>query len=155
MKTKVSEKLFPVQNYSHIDHLSKNYNFEHVDRTDKTFDLEVARAYIDLFKKAHPEVKKVELKYISNSSEEQQHAGIALQDFMAKAFNGYVDIEIKSLPENVYEDFRTKGQYDLLYKNFDSFGTDAYSYVRVFFKTDEIDTKNQKTTGFRNNPAGS
>lgn len=155
MKTKINDKEFPIQNYTHLDHLSKNYNFEHVDRTDKAFDLEIARGYLELFKKSNPDIKKVDLKYISNSSDEQQHAGIALQDFMAKAFGDFVNIEIKSLPENVYEDFRTKGEYDILYKNFDAFGTDAYSYVRVFFKTDEIDTKNQKNTGFRNNPAGS
>ncbi|WP_029513279.1 ABC transporter substrate-binding protein [Mycoplasmopsis primatum] len=149
------KKPIPVQNYKHLDHLSKMYNFEHVDRTDKAFHLDIANQYMNQFKKDHPEVKKLTLRYISNSTDEQQNAGIALQDFMRKAFNGFLEIEIKSLPENVYEDFRTKGQFDLLYRNFDTFGTDAYSYVKVFFKTDGIDSKNAKQTGFRNNPAGS
>ncbi|WP_406617119.1 ABC transporter substrate-binding protein [Mycoplasmopsis adleri] len=158
MYPNVSDKVkkpIPIENYTHIDHLSKNYNFEHVDRTDKAHHLDIAREYLEKFKKAHPEAKSVKLRYISNSSDEQQNAGLALQDFMTKAFGGYVDIEIKSLPENVYEDFRTKGQFDLLYRNFDAFGTDAYSYVKVFFRTDGIDTKNAKETGFRNNPSGS
>lgn len=156
MFSKVNKDLrIPVQNYKHLDHLSKNYKFEHVDRTDKAFHLEIARKYLDLFKKENPNVKKIKLRYISNSSDEQQNAGIALQDFMNKAFNGFIDIEIKSLPENVYEDFRTKGEFDILYKNFDAFGTDAYSYVKVFFRTDGIDSKNAKQTGFRNNPSGS
>ncbi|WP_027334577.1 ABC transporter substrate-binding protein [Mycoplasmopsis felifaucium] len=156
MFTKVNDKIdIPVQNYRHLDHLSKSYNFEHVDRTDKAFHLDIARSYLELYKKAHPTVKHVKLRYISNSSDEQQNAGIALQDFMRKAFGDFVEIEIKSLPENVYEDFRTKGQFDLLYKNFDAFGTDAYSYIKVFFRPDGIDTKNAKETGFRNNPSGS
>ncbi|WP_347938291.1 ABC transporter substrate-binding protein [Mycoplasma feriruminatoris] len=156
MLTKVdAKKAIPVQNYKHIDHLSKSYNFEHVDRTDKGFDLDIARKYLELFKKKNPNVKSLTLKYISNSTDEQQNAGIALQDFMRKAFDGFIDIEIKSLPENVYEYARTKGDFDLLYRNFDAFGSDAYSYVRVFFRTDGIDSKNAKTTGFRNNPSGS
>ncbi|ADK69625.1 ABC transporter substrate-binding protein [Mycoplasma mycoides subsp. mycoides] len=156
MYTKVDDKkAIPVQNYKHIDHLSKSYNFEHVDRTDKGFDLNIANKYLDLFKQKHPNVKSLTLKYISNSTDEQQNAGIALQDFMRKAFNGFINIEIKSLPENVYEYARTKGEFDLLYRNFDAFGSDAYSYVRVFFRTDGIDSKNAKTTGFRNNPSGS
>ncbi|QIN42142.1 ABC transporter substrate-binding protein [Mycoplasma capricolum subsp. capripneumoniae] len=156
MYTKVDDKKpIPVQNYKHIDHLSKSYNFEHVDRTDKGFDLNIAKKYLDLFKQKHPNVKSLTLKYISNSTDEQQNAGIALQDFMRKAFNGFINIEIKSLPENVYEYARTKGEFDLLYRNFDAFGSDAYSYIRVFFRTDGIDSKNAKTTGFRNNPSGS
>ncbi|CBV67094.1 Putative Oligopeptide ABC transporter, substrate-binding component [Mycoplasma leachii 99/014/6] len=119
------------------------------------FDLNIANKYLDLFKQKHPNVKSLTLKYISNSTDEQQNAGIALQDFMRKAFNGFINIEIKSLPENVYEYARTKGEFDLLYRNFDAFGSDAYSYVRVFFRTDGIDSKNAKTTGFRNNPSGS
>ncbi|MCE6056038.1 ABC transporter substrate-binding protein [Mycoplasmopsis agalactiae] len=145
----------PVQNYSHLNHLSKSYKFEHVDRTDKGFQLKIANQYMDAFKKKHPNLKKITLKYISNSTDEHQNAGIALQDFMSKAFNGFLDIEIKSLPENVYEDFRTKGEFDLLYRNFDAFGSDAYSYVKVFFRTDGIDSENAKQTGFRNNPSGS
>ncbi|WP_027120567.1 ABC transporter substrate-binding protein [Mycoplasmopsis lipofaciens] len=147
-------KSIPVQNYSHIDHLSKIYNFEHVDRTDKAYHLDIARFYLEEFKKTHPGVEKVHLKYISNSTDEQQNAGIALQDFMKKAFGDFVEIEIKGLPENVYEDSRTTGQFDLLYRNFDAFGSDTYSYVKAFFKTDEINKANQKQTGFRNNPSG-
>nr|WP_307927822.1 hypothetical protein [Mycoplasmopsis bovis] len=135
--------------------MSKSYKFEHVDRTDKAFQLKIANQYMDAFKKKHPGLKKITLKYISNSTDEHQNAGIALQDFMTKAFGGFLEIEIKSLPENVYEDFRTKGEFDLLYRNFDAFGSDAYSYVKVFFRTDGIDSENAKQTGFRNNPSGS
>ncbi|VDR42135.1 ABC transporter substrate-binding protein [Mycoplasmopsis caviae] len=155
MRTKVSDKQFPIQNYNHVDHLAKQYNNEHVDRTDKGYDLEVARSYMKRFKDKHPNLKNVTLKYISNSTDEQQNAGIALKDFVKKAFDGFVSIDVQGLPENVYEDFRTTGKYDLIYRNFDTFGSDSYSYVKVFFKPDEIDKANQKTTGFRNNPAGS
>ncbi|MBZ4218471.1 ABC transporter substrate-binding protein [Mycoplasma tauri] len=158
MYTKFDDKFstpIPIQNYTHLDHLSKNYNFEHVDRTDKAFHVNIANQYMDEFKRQNPNVQKVKLKYISNSTDEQQNAGIALQDFMLKAFGGFIEIEIKSLPENVYEDFRTRGEFDILYRNFDAYGTDAYSYVKVFFRTDEIDSKNAKQTGFRNNPSGS
>ncbi|MGY5139659.1 ABC transporter substrate-binding protein [Mycoplasmopsis gallinarum] len=154
------QKAIPVQNYTYVDHLAKSYNFENVDRTDKAHRVEIARAYLEAFKanyqaKNGKALDKVELKYISNSTDEQQKAGLALQDLMKKAFGDFVQIEIKGLPENVYEDARTTGDYDLIYKNFDSFGTDVYSYINVFLKPDEIDTANNKSTGFRNNPAGS
>ncbi|MCU4117378.1 ABC transporter substrate-binding protein [Mycoplasma zalophi] len=145
----------PVQNYTHIDHISKTMRFETVDRTDKGYHLDVARSFLDAFKKKHPDVKEVTLKYISNSTDEQKNAGLAIKDFMSKAFGDFIKIEVKNLPENVYEDWRTTGKYDLIYRNFDTFGSDIYSYIRVFLKPDEIKTEQQKTTGFRNNPSGS
>ena len=153
-KNDKNKTYIPVENYTHIDHLSKNYNFEHVDRTDKAFRLDIARQFINYFKIKHPDVNGVTLKYISNSTDEQQNAGLALQDFMRKAFDGYVNIEIKGLPETVYEDYRTTGKYDIVYKNFDAFGTDSYSYIKTFFLPDEINSADQKKSGFRNNPAG-
>ncbi|EGV00485.1 oligopeptide abc transporter, substrate-bindingprotein (oppa), lipoprotein [Mycoplasmopsis columbina SF7] len=150
-----ADRKIPVQNYTHLDHLSKRYNFEYLERDDKAYRLDVARAYLEAFKEKHPDVKSVKLKYISNSTDEHQNAGLALQDLLKKAFGNFIEIEIKGLPENVYEDARTKGDYDILYRNFDSFGTDVYSYVDVFLKTDEINKSNNKNTGFRNNPAGS
>ena len=156
MLTKVDDKhLVPVQNYSHIDHLSKSFKFEHVDRTDKSYLPEIAKKYLENFKKKHPNVKKITLKFIHNSTDEQLNAGIGLKDALQKAFGNFIDLEIKGLPENVYEDSRTKGEFDIIYRNFDTFGTDSYSYVRVFFKPDEINKKDQKSSGFRNNPAGS
>ncbi|MDD1365882.1 ABC transporter substrate-binding protein [Metamycoplasma hyosynoviae] len=156
MLTKVDKTLeLPIQNYSHIDHLSKSYKFEHVDRTDKTYLPKIANKYLDLFKKDHPNIKQISLKYIHNSTDEQLNAGIGLKDALTKAFGKYIDLEIKGLPENVYEDARTKGQFDIIYRNFDTFGSDSYSYVRVFFKPDEIKKADQKSTGFRNNPAAS
>lgn len=156
MLTKVDDKLeLPIQNYKHIDHMAKQFKFEHVDRTDLTYQPEIANKYLDLFKKANPNLKSITLRYIHNSTDEQLNAGIGIKDALKKAFGDYIDLEIKGLPENVYEDARTRGQFDIIYRNFDTFGSDSYSYVRVFFKPDEIKTKEQKSTGFRNNPAGS
>ncbi|TQC51374.1 ABC transporter substrate-binding protein [Mycoplasmopsis mucosicanis] len=145
----------PVQNYTHLDHIAKTMKFETVNRVDKGFHPDVARAYLEEFKKQHKDLKQVTLRMITNSTDEQKNAAIALKDFMRKAFDGYIDIDIKNLPENVYEDWRTTGNYDILYRNFDTFGSDLYSYIRVFLKSDGINTANQKTTGFRNNPSGS
>lgn len=156
MLTKVDDKLeLTIQNYKHIDHMAKQFKFEHVDRTDLTYQPEIANKYLDLFKKANPNLKSITLRYIHNSTDEQLNAGIGIKDALKKAFGDYIDLEIKGLPENVYEDARTRGQFDIIYRNFDTFGSDSYSYVRVFFKPDEIKTKEQKSTGFRNNPAGS
>ena len=156
MLTKVDDKLeLPIQNYKHIDHMAKQFKFEHVDRTDLTYQPEIANKYLDLFKKANPNLKSITLRYIHNSTDEQLNAGIGIKDALKKAFGDYINLEIKGLPENVYEDARTRGQFDIIYRNFDTFGSDSYSYVRVFFKPDEIKTKEQKSTGFRNNPAGS
>ncbi|QJG66775.1 ABC transporter substrate-binding protein [Mycoplasma phocoenae] len=152
---KTKTKHIPLQNYDHLEHSSKEFKFEHVDRTDKAFRLDIARAYMKKFKDKNPNLHSVTLRYISNSTPEQNNAGLALSDFMKKAFGDYLKIETKGLPENVYEEFRTTGEYDLIYRNFDTFGSDSYSYVIPFFKTDAINKENQKSTGFRNNPTGS
>lgn len=150
-----NNKRFPLQNYTHFDHLAKSYRFENVDRKDQTYDLETARFYLDLYRKQHPNRSQITLEFIHNSTTEQINAAIALKDMLDKAFGSFIVLNIKGLPENVYEDFLVSGQFDIVYKNFDKFGRGANSYVKVFFSPDEIDSKNEKTTGFRLNPVGS
>ncbi|WAM00809.1 hypothetical protein NWE60_05170 [Mycoplasmopsis felis] len=65
-------------------------------------------------------------------------------------------LEIKSLPENSFASFIEEGKYDIIYQNYDRLGGNgAQDYVSVFFKTDEIDSLNQKSIGFKSNPVGS
>ncbi|MCU9932313.1 hypothetical protein ONA02_05470 [Mycoplasmopsis felis] len=55
-------------------------------------------------------------------------------------------LEIKSLPENSFASFIEEGKYDIIYQNYDRLGGNgAQDYVSVFFKTDEIDSLNQKS----------
>lgn len=90
-----------IQNYKHLDHIAKSRNLRQLDRTDKGFlAIDVARGFMEEFKKTkHPNLTKVTLKMISNSSEEQKNAGIALKDFMRKAFGNLIEIDIKNLPK--------------------------------------------------------
>lgn len=145
---------FPIQNHSFVDHSAKNFNFEKLDRTDKGFNLETARYYLEEFKKSHPDLKVVNLQFIHNSTAEQLNAAIAIKDEIDRAFGGYVQINIKGYPANVYEDFRLQGNFDLTYYNFDSFGRSAEGYIKAFLFEDGIDPENGKTVGYRLNPSG-
>ncbi|PAF55209.1 hypothetical protein [Mycoplasmopsis agassizii] len=149
------DKSYPLQSFTYQDHLAKSYTFENVDRSDNNFSLETARYYMDLYKKRNPNVSKVTMQYVHDSSEQHIKAGVAFQDLINKAFGGFVEIEIKGYPANVYEQFRAEGKFDLAYTNFDYFGTEYDSYIKTFIFPDGINLEDQKTIGFRQNAAGS
>ncbi|OYD26531.1 oligopeptide transport system substrate-binding protein [Mycoplasma testudineum] len=148
-------KKFPLQIIPYQDNLAKGFTFENVDRSDNNFDLETARFYLDLYKRKNPNVSQVRLQYVYDSSDIGIKAGISIQDAIKKAFGDYVVIDIKGYPANVFEQYSAEGKFDLTFKNFDYFGTEYDSYIKTFFFSDGIEINNQKTTGFRTNPAGS
>ncbi|MFV8414389.1 ABC transporter substrate-binding protein [Mycoplasma sp. Z707] len=157
MKAKAkNDKEFPLQNYEYVVHMAKGFNFEKTKRRDLAYDIPTAEFYINRFKKEHPEVKQITLRFLNNGQEEQKKAGSYLKEAMNKAFGGFINIELKSLPENIFASFIEKGEYDIIYQNYDRIGGNgAQDYVMAFFKKDEIDTINQKTIAFKENPVGS
>ncbi|WP_025755278.1 periplasmic substrate-binding domain-containing protein [Mycoplasmopsis cricetuli] len=156
-KTKTeNDKQFPLQNYNFAVHLSKSYKFENTNRSDLAFDKDTAKFYLERFKAKHPKLKSVSLKFLNNSSDEQRKAGLYLQEIIKKSSNGFVEIEVKSLPENTFAAFAEEGNYDIIYQNFDRIGgNSAHDYIASFFKNDEIDSLVKKQIGFKNNPVGS
>ncbi|WLP85781.1 ABC transporter substrate-binding protein [Mycoplasma seminis] len=151
-----NDKEFPLQNYEYVVHMAKGFNFEKTKRIDLAYDVPTAQFYMDRFRKKHPELKSVSLRFLNNGQDEQKKAGSYLKEAMLKAFDGFVNIELKSLPENIFASFIEKGEYDIIYQNYDRIGGNgAQDYVSAFFKSDEIDTINQKTIGFKENPVGS
>ncbi|TDV24278.1 oligopeptide transport system substrate-binding protein [Mycoplasmopsis mustelae] len=157
MRTEAAnDKIFDLQNYDFVTHLSKSYTFEKTKRIDKTYDPKTAEFYLNRFKQRHPNLKHVKLRYLNNSSDEQKKAGTYLRNVLNELFKGYIDIEVKSLPENAFASFIEEGKYDIIYQNYDRLGGNGASdYVQVFFKTDEIDSLNEKNIGFKTNPVGS
>ncbi|MFV8475869.1 ABC transporter substrate-binding protein [Mycoplasma sp. 1932B] len=157
MKAKAkNDKEFPLQNYEYVVHMAKGFNFEKTKRRDLAYDVPTAEFYINRFKKAHPEVKQINLRFLNNGQDEQKKAGSYLKEAMNKAFGGFINIELKSLPENIFASFIEKGEYDIIYQNYDRIGGNgAQDYVMAFFKKDEVDTINQKTIAFKENPVGS
>ncbi|WP_416738685.1 ABC transporter substrate-binding protein [Mycoplasma sp. 005V] len=157
MKAKAkNDKEFPLQNYEYVVHMAKGFNFEKTKRRDLAYDVPTAEFYINRFKQAHPEVKQITLRFLNNGQDEQKKAGSYLKEAMNKAFGGFINIELKSLPENIFASFIEKGEYDIIYQNYDRIGGNgAQDYVMAFFKKDEIDTINQKTIAFKENPVGS
>lgn len=149
-----NDSITPIQNYAFIDHLAKNYNFENISRVDKMFNLDTAKYYLELFKKDHPDVKNVTLKYIYDGSKEKEYAGLALKNQIESAFDGFITIELKSYPVNTYSQYRSEGNFDITYYNFDFLGSSFDSYIRAFLQTDEINKKDSKTLGFQKNPSG-
>ncbi|QCZ36683.1 ABC transporter substrate-binding protein [Mycoplasma nasistruthionis] len=152
-----NDKEFALQNYDFVLHLAKSFNFEKTERRDLTYDVETAQFYLNRFKAKYPNQEKVVLRFLNNGSDEQKAAGRYLKETLERLSNGFVTVELKSLPENIFVSNLEKGEgYDIIYQNYDRLGGNgAYDYVSVFFKRDEIDTVNQKTIGFKDNPVGS
>lgn len=145
----------PIQNYDFLVHLSKSFNFEKTYRKDDSYLPKTAQDYLARFKAKHPELDKVTIQFVNNSTDEQKKAGSYLREALRQAFGSYVQLEIKSLPENTFAAFLDEGKWDIVYQNFDRLGGNgAQDYVYVFFKEDEIDTFTQKSTGFETNPSG-
>lgn len=145
----------PLQSLPFLTHLGKHYNFEAIDRTDPAFQLKLANYFLDKFKKKHPDLKNITLDYIYKSDEEGTKAGIGIQNLLENAFGGFIKVELKGVPSNIYISKIAAGEFDLTYQNFDKFGQESFSYIMAFFSPDEILPEYNKTTGFETNPSGS
>ncbi|MFL1058471.1 hypothetical protein ACJONP_04125, partial [Mycoplasmopsis synoviae] len=110
----------------------KNYKIEATNRTDQGYRPEVAKHYMEVFKAKHPGLKQLNLTYIFNSTEEQRNVGLVLKNSLELLFGNFINLELKALPENVYISKVEEGDFDIAYKNFDSFGTEIDSYVKAF-----------------------
>lgn len=149
-------KSFPLQNNSYREHAGKSYTFENINRNDRSFDLDVAKFYIDRYKKNNPSQTKVKLNFVYPSEpKENVKAAIAFKDLIDRAFGGFVEIDLKALPPNTYSSFIAAGDFDISYQNFDKFASqNYYSSMLPFFVADEIDLATRKNEGFQLNPTG-
>ncbi|MGY6171867.1 ABC transporter substrate-binding protein [Candidatus Mycoplasma pogonae] len=150
--------ILPLQNYPYILKTAKIFNFENTNRKDTINNLEAAKYYLDLFKKAHPHLKQVHLTFLHNTSNEQREAGGYLQAALnqTEGFKDFVILESKGVPENIFVSFVEQGNYDIIYQNFDRIGGNlASDYIQTFFLPDELDLIDLKTIAFKQNPAGS
>lgn len=145
----------PIQSLPYTYHNAKANNFEQVDRTDIGYNVEIANHFLDEFKKKNPTKKSVTLKYVYDGQSVNKNIGVFLESLLKQAFGGYIKLDIQGLPSNVFESARTSGNYDILFFNYDSYGTEKDSYIKRFFMPDEINEDEQKTSGFRENPSGS
>ncbi|MEE3928581.1 ABC transporter substrate-binding protein [Mycoplasmopsis ciconiae] len=153
-----NDKSYPIQNNDYIVKLAKVFKFEKTQRGDITYDIETAKFYLDRFKAKHPELKEsgITLKFLNNSTDEQKKAGQYLRQQLKVVTDDFIKIDIKSLPENTFVEFMEKGDFDIVYQNYDRIGGNGpQDYVAAFFKSDEIDKFTQKTIGFKDNPSGS
>ncbi|UWV85959.1 ABC transporter substrate-binding protein [Mycoplasmopsis cynos] len=99
--TTKNNKTFPIQNYDFVVHIAKSFTFEKTRRTDFAYDIETARFYLDRFKKKHPNLKNISLRFLNNSTDEQKNAGLFLRESLKIAFGDYINLELKSLPETL------------------------------------------------------
>ncbi|VEU71104.1 ABC transporter substrate-binding protein [Mycoplasmopsis glycophila] len=150
-----NNKEYELLNYDYLVHLSKSFNFENTIREDFAFDLETARFYVEEFKKANPTVKSITLKYLNNSSDEQKKAGQYVKEKIEQMSDGFIKIEIKSLPENVFGSFYETGEFDFVYQNYDKIGGNSpQDYISAFFKRDGLNSLEGSLFGFKDNPTG-
>ncbi len=151
----IGAKPLPIQSFPFSVHNTKTNSFEKIDRTDIGFNAKTAKHFLDLYKKAHPNQKHVNLTYIYDGTTVNKNLGIYFKSQLDDISNGFINVEIKGLPGNVFSSFQDTGKFDILFRNFDSYGTELNSYVKRFFVADGIDKEQQKTIGFKDNPAGS
>ncbi|WP_434337135.1 ABC transporter substrate-binding protein [Mesomycoplasma conjunctivae] len=143
--------------FDYTDQLSKESWFESIQRVDNSYNLEVANFYLNRFRAKYPNLNSVDLKFIykDNNSE---NVATGLQDILARQTNGFIKIDPIRLPDGIYTQRLITGEFDLAIRNFDFFnigGGEPHSYIRAFFNTDDISPKDNKLTGFENNPTGS
>lgn len=145
----------PIQSFPFTTHNAKSNSFEQVDRTDIGYNVEIAKHFIEEYKKNNPNQKSVTLKYIYDGQSITKNIGVFLESLLKQAFGDYIKLNIQGCPSNIFETARTTGNYDILFFNYDAYGSEKDSYIKRFFMPDAIDTANQKPTGFRENPSGS
>ncbi|WP_031489100.1 ABC transporter substrate-binding protein [Ureaplasma canigenitalium] len=150
-------KFFPLQNNTFAEHNSKSLNFENIERTDKAYDPSVALFYLERYKQKHPEQKEVTIEFVYPSSPpEAANAAITFKDIMENNLNGYVKVNLKSLPPNTYASFIASGKFDMTYANFDKYsGSDVDASMLPLLITDGIDLQKNKSQGYELNPTGS
>ncbi|WP_406613613.1 hypothetical protein ACJA23_02295 [Mycoplasma corogypsi] len=146
---------YPLINYDFLLHLAKSYNFEKTVRHDNLYDLNTAKFYLNQFKKSHPNVQGITLRYLNNSSDEQRKAGLFLKEKIEYMSGGFIQVEIKSLPDQVFASFYEEGQFDFVYQNYDKIGGNApQDYISAFFRRDGLNQIDGITFGFKDNPSG-
>ncbi|QGZ97496.1 oligopeptide ABC transporter, periplasmic oligopeptide-binding protein OppA [Mycoplasma sp. NEAQ87857] len=154
-KTKNNET-HRLQNLDFITHLAKQFNFERTIRTDIYYQPKTTMDYVELYKKAHPNVDHVTVSFLVNGdSAEQNKAGEFLKEKIERASNGFIKLDVRTLPGNTYSAFLETGKFDMIYDNFDRVGgNNPQDYIAAFFKRDGINSLEGTLFGFKNNPVG-
>ncbi|WP_033161369.1 ABC transporter substrate-binding protein [[Mycoplasma] collis] len=156
-----NDKVKSVLDFDFLKHSGKNFNLENIILSDHMYDPKTALFYLKRFKNKYPDLKKLTINYIENSTDEQKKAGIFLKESIRiglkdTEFENFIEIDTKALPENTYASYVEEGKFDIIYGNYDYIGgSSPQDYIAAFFKSDEINTLNQKNIGFRLNPVGS
>ncbi|MXR56089.1 hypothetical protein DR095_01620 [Mycoplasma flocculare] len=161
-KSEVSDKNgnkieFPLLAQDYKNHLAKDVWFESAPRKDNSFNIEVSKFFLDRFRKKYPNLEKVKLNFIYKDDNEEKVA-TGLQDILLRNTNNFIQIDPNRLPDGIYQQRLSKGEFDLTIKNFDFFNigsSEPHSYIKAFFNADEISPTNNKFTGLESNPAGS
>lgn len=157
-ETRKQNRSFLIQNNDFSDHVAaKNSTFENINRKDTGFDPQVAKFYLDKYKKKHPDKKQVVLKFVyPTEPADIGKAVIAIKDLIDRNLNGYVKLELQALPPNTFVTFANSGKFDISYQNFDKYAGSTYdSALGLFLTPDGIDLKNNKSSGYELNPTGS
>ncbi|VEU71037.1 ABC-type oligopeptide transport system, periplasmic component [Mesomycoplasma ovipneumoniae] len=148
---------FPVLAQNYGSHLAKGVWFESVPRVDSSYSPQASKFFLERFKKNNPNVEKVKLTFIYKDDAEEKVA-IGLQDILARNTNNFIEIDPVRLPDGIYQQRLSTGDFDLTMKNFDFFnigGSQPHSYIKAFFNTDEISPSDNKFSGLESNPASS
>lgn len=146
----------PIISSSTLDTIGTFQLFTHPDQTDLLHNIAEAKKEMALYKKEHPTINKVKIKFVHDSSAMMLNMALALKSEFKEAFGDFVELEIKGYPKSIYDSFTSEGNFDMTWKNMDSLAVSGLpNSIDAFLVKDEIDPKNMKSTGFISNPTGS
>ena len=144
------KKMFP---YKVSSYFSKDQLVGNFDRTDIFKNKELALKYFNDFLKDNPGNHKI--TFAHDSTKPVLQIGIAIQSAVKKIFGNKLKVEIKGYPKSIYDSFISSGNFEFTYKNLDYLSNvQKIGGIDAFYKTDEINKKDQKNIGFINNPTG-
>ncbi|MBG0730672.1 ABC transporter substrate-binding protein [Mycoplasma sp. 'Moose RK'] len=148
---------FPILAQDFADHLAKSVWFESTSRVDNSYNVQAAKFFLDRFRKKHPKLTKVVLNFIYKDDNAEKFA-TGLHDILSRNSDNFINIDPVRLPDGIYQQRISNGDFDLTVKNFDFFNigsSQPHSYIRAFFSPDEISPIDNKFSGLESNPAAS
>ena len=130
--------------------------FANPDQTDKLRNVELAKHFMNEFKKEHPNTHGVTIKFVHDSSPMMVQMALAFKSELKDIFGDFVNLDIKGYPRSIYDTFVSQGNFDMTWKNMDYLAHGSIgNSINAFFFPDGINKNEMKSTGFVSNPTGS
>ena len=151
-------KNIPLRTVTYLEQSTKANELESLPKKDKSFLPEVAKFYLDRYKRNHPDQSHVELTFLYDTSAiHTERMYILLDSLVRKYFGDYIILVSKGVPSNFYLSLRTTGKFDITPLTVEpASGSGLMSYFKYFFWTDGLSNEvgERKLSGYKTNISG-